>query len=166
MKTETTDMTGLAAGGGMPNPNHAGGLCRARTGGEVYFDATCPLCVSILVQFWDRFRRAGFTFVPLDTPGAAEALGVTGIELNRTMHLRLASGVLLKGVEAWRGLFRAVPWLRPLAGLLGWPGINGLARAGYRWLAANRHCMSGVCGLPKGMAVHQPHRATTFLELP
>lgn len=165
MKTETTDITG-AVGVGTPGANCAGEFAGPRVRGEVFFDATCPLCLSLLARFGDRFCRARFRFVPLDTPGVAEALGVSEAELSRTMHLRLAGGEVLRGVEAWRELCRAVVWLRPLAGLLGWPGINGIARAGYRWLAANRHCLSGVCGLPKGFAVHQPHRATTFLELP
>ena len=165
MKTENTDMTGFV-GAGTLGENRDDELAAARARGEVYFDATCPLCLSLLARFGDRFRRGGFRFVPLDTPGVADTLGVSAAELSRTMHLRLAGGEVLKGVEAWRELFRAVAWLRPLAGLLGWPGLNGLARAGYRWLAANRHCLSGVCGLPKGFAVHQPHRATTFLELP
>ena len=163
MKTETTDITGVV-GVGTPKGNHGVEFAGGR--GEVYFDAACPLCLGLLARFGDRFRRAGFTFVPLNTPGVAEAVGVSEAELNRTMHLRLAGGDVLRDVEAWRELFRAVVWLRPLARLLGWPGLNGLARAGYRWLAANRHCLGGVCGLPKRIAVHQPHRATTFLELP
>ena len=165
MKTETTDKTGVW-GVGMNKDTRDRGLARARNKGEVYFDPVCPLCLGILDRLGDRFRQAGFRFVPLDTPGVADALGVAPAELNRTMHLRLTEGGVHTGVDAWRELFRAVGWLRPLAGLLGWPGINGVARAAYRWRAANRHCLSGVSGLPHGFKVHHPHRATTFLELP
>jgi predicted DCC family thiol-disulfide oxidoreductase YuxK len=165
VKTETTDMIAIV-GIGAPADDRGVKLRGVPGRGEVYFDATCPLCLSLLARFGERFRGAGFTFVPLDTPGVAEAQGVSEAGLGRTMHLRPKGGGVVTGVEAWRELFRAVPWMRALAGLLGWPGINGLARAGYRWLATNRRCLSGVCGLPKGLAVHQPHRATTFLELP
>ena len=105
-------------------------------------------------------------FLPLDTPGVAKGLGVSAAELNRTMHMRLADGRVVMGVEAWRELFRAVAWLRPLAVLLGVPGIHALAGAAYGWLAANRHCLGGACRMARNRLPHPPHRATTFLELP
>ena len=134
--------------------------------GEVFYDAHCPLCVGLLMRLGHTFRRRGFLFLPLDTPGVAKGLGVSAAELNRTMHMRLADGRVVMGVEAWRELFRAVAWLRPLAVLLGVPGIHALAGAAYGWLAANRHCLCGACRMARNRLPHPPHRATTFLELP
>lgn len=134
--------------------------------GEVFYDAHCPFCVWLLMRFGHTFRRRGFLFLPLDTPGVAENLGISPVELNRTMHLRLADGRVVTGVDAWRELFRAVTWLRPLAALLGVPGTYALACAAYRWLAANRHCLGGNCRMAPSRPPHPPHRATTFLELP
>ncbi len=152
MTTETTDNNGAAI---TTEPR-----------GRVFYDATCPLCLRTLERFGPIFRHRGFTFVPLQEVWVAADLGIPAVELRREMKLQLADGRVVGGVDAWIELGRTVWWLLPLAAILTLPGIGALARAGYRWLARNRHCLSGVCGLelPAG---HRPHHAaTTFLELP
>lgn len=152
MTTETTDNNGTAI--------------TTEFRGRVFYDATCPLCLRTLDRFGPIFLRRGFAFVPLQSTWVTADLGITAGELRREMKLQLADGRVVGGVDAWIELGRTVWWLVPGAALLKLPGLGTLARAGYRWLARNRHCLSGVCGLevPAG---HRPHHAaTTFLELP
>lgn len=182
MKAETTERTGAAlnrAGGQGPaggaerrissRPDPAAGkppllpVCRA---GLVFYDAFCPLCLNLLERLGPIFRRRGFEFVPLQEPWVAEALAMTEAEIRREMKLQLADGRIVGGIDAWRELARVVWWLWPVGVLLGVPGVGRLARAGYLWLAGNRYCLSGICGLPARHELRKHHAATTFLELP
>jgi predicted DCC family thiol-disulfide oxidoreductase YuxK len=150
--TETTDNNGVAI--------------TPKQRGRVFYDATCPLCRQSLERLGPIFRRRGFAFVTLQESWVAADLGLTAIELRREMKLQLADGRVVGGVDAWIELGRAVWWLAPGAALLKLPGIGALARAGYRWLARNRHCLSGICGLEMPVGHRPHHAATTFLELP
>lgn len=134
--------------------------------GWVFYDALCPLCLNLLDRVGPVFRLRGFEFVPLQEPWAADTLGVSEAELRREMKLRLGDGRIVGGVDAWCEMGSAVWWLWPVAFLLRLPGIGRLARAACRWLAGNRYCLSGVCGLPTGHKRRIHHAATTFLELP
>ncbi len=182
MNAETTDNTGEAlnrsdrlglAGGAegrlSSRPDPAAGkppLLPAGRAGLVFYDAFCPLCLNLLARVGAIFRRRGFEFVPLQEPWVADALAMTEAEIRREMKLRLADGLIVGGIDAWRELARAVWWLWPVGVLLGVPGVGRLARAAYRWLAGNRHCLSGICGLPARHELRKHHAATTFLELP
>jgi len=112
------------------------------------------------------FERRGFLFRPLQEPWVAPALGVTPDELRREMKLRRQNGQVVGGMEAWRELGRSVWWLWPFVLMSGWPGFRGLADWGYRWIAENRYCLSGVCPLPPVNPPAPHHGSATVLELP
>jgi predicted DCC family thiol-disulfide oxidoreductase YuxK len=113
--------------------------------GWIFFDAECRFCVAHR-QRWGRiFERRGFVWLPLQTPGAAERLGITESQLRAEMWLQLAQGRKYSGVNAWAGLLRHVWWLWPLGLALVVPGLNAIGRASYRWLAKNRQCLGGAC---------------------
>jgi predicted DCC family thiol-disulfide oxidoreductase YuxK len=85
----------------------------------------------------------------LQTPGPAERLGVTDLQLLEEMWLQFADGRTFSGVNAWSLLMRRVRWLWPLGFVLSWPGIHAIARSLYRWTAKNRYCLGGwVTKLP------------------
>ena len=65
------------------------------------------------------------------------------------MNVTFADGRVLGGVDACIVLAEAAGWTAPLGWLARVPGFNQLAWRGYRWLAANRYCLSGQCELPK-----------------
>lgn len=134
--------------------------------GWVFYDGVCPVCLSLVARLGGLFRRRGFAFVPLQEPWVAPALGVAPEELRREMKLRRPDGKLLGGMDAWRELGRSVGWLRPLVWLAGWPGLRGLADAAYRWVAANRSCLSGVCPVPVRRPAGGRHGPVDLLELP
>lgn len=116
--------------------------------GWIFFDAECRFCVAHRLRWGLIFERRGFVWLPLQTPGTAERLGVTESQLREEMWLLLADGRKFGGVNAWSAQLRHVWWLWPLGFLLTWPGFNAAARAFYRWIAKNRHCLGGACAIP------------------
>ena len=129
--------------------------------GWIFFDAECLFCAASRRRWGRIFERRGFLWLPLQTPGTAERLGLTPELLRAEMWLLPAGAPPLSGVDAWIRLMRHVAWLRPLAVVLEAPGLNRLARAVYRWIARHRNCIGGQCRLPPSQPRH-----IAFLELP
>ena len=134
--------------------------------GWVFYDAVCPVCHAVVARLGDAFGRRGFVFVPLQQLWVAPALGLAPSELRREMKLRRGDGRVVGGMEAWRELGASVPWLRPLVFLAGLPGFRSVAAAAYRWVAANRYCLSGVCPAPLTLRGEPHHGPANALELP
>lgn len=136
----------------------------AKMRGWVFYDAECRFCVAGMQRWGGLFARRGFEWLPLQTPGAAERLGVTDEQLLAEMWLQLADGRVFSGVNSWSVLFRSVWWLWPLGVLLAVPGLNAIAAWVYRWIARNRHCLGGTCKIHSHAKAHNRHNS--FLELP
>jgi len=132
--------------------------------GEVFYDADCAICARGAARCGGLFGRHGFRWLPLQTPGTATRTSASEAALRAEMKLRFADGRVIGGADAWAVLFRSVWWLWPLGFLIRLPGVNVLSAAAYRWIARNRHCISGACELPDHPANH--HRHTAFIELP
>jgi predicted DCC family thiol-disulfide oxidoreductase YuxK len=115
--------------------------------GWIFFDAECRFCTAHRLRWGRIFERRGFVWLPMQTPGTAERLGVTDRELQAEMWLQLADGRKFSGVNAWSVQMRYVWWLSPLGVLLGLPGFNTAARVLYRWIAKNRQCLGGACSI-------------------
>lgn len=121
----------------------------AQPQGWIFFDAECRFCVGHRQRWGHLFERRGFVWVPLQTPGTAERLGITEAQLRAEMWLQLADGRKYSGVDAWSAPMRRVWWLWPLGATLALPGFNAVGRALYRWIARHRHCLGGVCSIPR-----------------
>ena len=128
--------------------------------GLIFFDAECRFCVANRLRWGQLFERRGFVWLPLQTSSAAERLGVTERQLREEMWLQLADGRKFSGVKAWGVLTRRVWWLWPLGFVLALPGFNAAARALYRWVANNRHCLGGACTIPSHGKAAPPRRET------
>lgn len=133
--------------------------------GAIYFDADCRFCVANR-QRWGRiFERRGFVWLPLQTPGVAERLGISDQALRAEMWLRLADSRKFGGANAWAVLLRGVWWLWPLGFALALPGFNAVGRGFYRWIAKNRHCLGGACAIPSPKKTKRT-RHTVFCQFP
>jgi predicted DCC family thiol-disulfide oxidoreductase YuxK len=137
----------------------------AHPSGWIFFDAECRFCVASRRRWGRIFERRGFVWLPMQTPGTAERLGIAPEQLMSEVWVLPAGAAPLKGVDAWIGLMRHVWWLKPLAVVLDLPGIQRLAQAGYRWIARNRYCIAGRCQLSP-LQPYKSHRHTAFLEFP
>ena len=133
--------------------------------GWIFFDAECRFCVANRRRWGGIFERRGFVWLPLQTPGTAERLGVTPETLMAEMWVLPVGAPPLNGVNAWLGLMRHVWWLRPVAVVLHLPGIKWLAQVVYRWIARNRYCLADRCRIGPHPLRRQPRHAA-FLELP
>ncbi|MEI2723288.1 MAG: DUF393 domain-containing protein [Verrucomicrobiota bacterium] len=137
--------------------------------GWVFYDGECRFCVLGATRWGGLFARHGFVWLPLQTPGTSERLGMGGAALHEEMKLLHADGRIVGGVAAWAVLFRSVWWLWPFGALLGLPGVRWLGGVGYRWVARNRYCLGGHCEVsspPPADHTHNPPRHRAFFELP
>lgn len=112
----------------------------------VYYDAACPRCIRDRERY-ERVagrRAAGVRWVDV---GAHEAqLRARDIEPREALlalHVEDADGVIHRGLDAYILLMRPVPLLRPLAVVLGLPGIKPLAERLYRRSVRRRLARQG-----------------------
>jgi predicted DCC family thiol-disulfide oxidoreductase YuxK len=144
-------------------------LCKARPvaspAGWIFFDGECRFCVATRRRWGRVFERRGFVWLPLQTPGTAERLGLGPERLMAEMWVLPVGAPPRQGVDAWIGLLPHVWWLKPLAITLRLPGLKHLARRAYRWMARHRYCVASRCRLEPRPATPK-HRHTAFLEFP
>jgi len=132
--------------------------------GEVFYDADCAICRRGAARWGGLFERRGFHWRPMQAPGTAARLDLSDADLRAEMKLRLADGRVVGGMQAWAVLFRSVWSLWPLGVLIGLPGVRTVSDMFYHWIARNRYCISGACGLNHRPATHYRHAA--FFEMP
>ena len=125
----------------------------------VLHDGACPLCsreVALLKRL-DR-GRGRIRFEDIAAPGFDPArYARSHADLMARIHGVLPDGTLVEGVEVFRRAYAAVG-LGWLVAPTRWPGLRGLADAGYRWFARNRLPLTGrseTC-TPERCAVRGP----------
>src|SRR5436189_98213 len=113
--------------------------------GRVLYDGDCAFCVRWL-RFWSPvLRRRGLEVDTLQADWTPEALGMPRDEILRHIRLLTTAGATYAGADAYLYVARRIWWTWPFGVLFSLPGFNLLIWAGYRWFAANRHCVSGYC---------------------
>ena len=115
-------------------------------GPTLIYDGACGLCRQAvdLLRRWDR--EQALRFVPFQDGPAVARFGIALPALAGAMHLVLPDGRVYAGADAAPELLRLFPGKRWLASLFRVPGVLALARRGYAWIAARRHCL--VRGIP------------------
>lgn len=124
----------------MIHPGNGGDL---KNVGWIFYDAECGMCAGTIERCQCLLLRHGLVAVPLQTPHAAERLGVTPARLMAEMHYLTASGVRLGGVDALVAIGRKFTWALPLVALLRVPGMMLVGRWLYKRVAARRYCVAG-----------------------
>jgi predicted DCC family thiol-disulfide oxidoreductase YuxK len=105
----------------------------------IYYDASCPLCMSEMRNLMLRNHEGRVAFVDASPAGFVSPLpGCDRTELMRVIHGRTAEGHVLKGVAALRAVYEAVGLGWVLAPTT-WPGLRQLADVAYPWVARHRH---------------------------
>ena len=114
--------------------------------GWVLYDAECRFCVA-LARRWERaLARRRFQLAPLQTEGARAGLEA-GEELLREMRVVTAQGRVFGGAAAVVELARHFWWAAWLGLVAKLPLCKRALDAGYRWIAARRHCLGGACAV-------------------
>lgn len=110
--------------------------------GRIFYDGECTFCRGWIGRFEAMLRRRGFDLATLQDEGSGEILGVSRDELLTEMRVRTPGGAVLGGADALAYVVGRIGWARPLLLLWRLPGMRRLARAGYRVIAARRHCLA------------------------
>ena len=118
---------------------------------SVYYDSECPLCVrtKIIVTHFNSQNKIAFKTVQFD---AKESLALKNIEtavLLDDIHSVDKKGNVFNGVDTYIQIFSRIWYFYPLSLLLRTPGINGLAKKVYSFVAKNRNterCTEENCG--------------------
>jgi len=114
--------------------------------GWVLYDADCRFCVA-LARRWERaLARRKFQLAPLQTEGDRAGLD-GGAELLREMRVVTAQGRVFGGAAAVVELARHFWWAAWLGMVAKLPLCKRALDAGYRWIAARRHCFGGACAV-------------------
>jgi acetyl esterase len=101
------------------------------------FDGDCQFCLRQVERLRRIDRRGRIETVPFQTADLAR-FGIELTDAEEAMHLVAATGTVWRGAEAARGLFRLLPFARPLVWLLSVPGAMFAAERVYRWVARRR----------------------------
>jgi len=113
--------------------------------GWVLFDGDCRLCVGSARRFAPLLHRHGFELAALQTPWVQERFDLMSGGQPAEMVILTSSGDVFGGADGILQIARRVWWAWPLFAAAKIPGITPLLHVAYRRLAANRHCLGGVC---------------------
>ncbi|MDZ7907174.1 MAG: DUF393 domain-containing protein [Gemmobacter sp.] len=95
----------------------------------VWFDSGCPLCQREIALMRRLDRRGAIRFVDACDPQTICPLGRA--EILARFHAQ-EGGRLLSGAAAFAAMWRAIPLLRPLGLLAGWPPLTPAFEVAYR----------------------------------
>ena len=131
--------------------------------GWVLYDGECPLCMTAAGRYASLLGRHGFLLAPLQASWVQNRLGLIPGEPLVEMKLLADDGRAFGGAEALLQIARRIWWAWPIFAVGRVPGAMRLMQWIYRRVAANRQCLSRVCGL-RTKARH--HGVTSFFEMP
>ncbi len=110
-------------------------MTRPRNQLTVFYDGACPTCVRDRAWYEGLQARTDASVEWVDITGRDAALRELGIDPGaalRELHVMDAAGTIHRELDAYILLMSRVPRLRPLAWLIGLPGIRPLVSWGYR----------------------------------
>jgi predicted DCC family thiol-disulfide oxidoreductase YuxK len=123
----------------------------------VYYDGACHLCSREIEHYRKRDTQGRLKLVDISAPGfVAEAVGLDRVQVQKVMHVRLADGSLVTGLQAFIAIWGVLPGMGRLAKVAQQPLINPLLRGGYLAFAALRpylpkrkrtECADGSCAV-------------------
>lgn len=114
-----------------------------KTRNWVCYDAECALCVRRARRFRALLERHGFLLLPLQSTEVRTVLRLPKSELLAEMRVITSDGEVFGGADALVFLSHVV--CKPLYELTRIPGVKGLLRVGYGFIARNRSCTTGAC---------------------
>lgn len=107
----------------------------------VYYDGACPRCVRDRENYERLAGETGKSVDWVDITGRDEELSRIGIDPQaalRELHVRDAAGEVHRELDAYILLMSRVRVLKPLAWLIGLPGLRQLLSWLYRTLVLRR----------------------------
>jgi len=114
--------------------------------GTIYFDASCGLCSTATRRLRNLVGHR-FAFLPLQTPGVKEMLGLPPDAAFDEIKLLQPDGRILGGVDALLEIIPHIWWLYPVSLICRIPGTRIILNPIYRTIARHRRRISSVCRL-------------------
>lgn len=102
---------------------------------KVFFDGSCKFC-SKEVNFYDRHDKNNkFKWIDLNSKNSdLVKLGISKSELLKSLHIQLHDGRIIKGVNAFRIIWKEYPFLKLISYILDFKIVRIVARPIYRFL--------------------------------
>ncbi len=106
----------------------------SKTSLHVFYDAQCPLCRKERRRYerWSGQHAADIDWLDVsEHESILREKGVDPAMALRSLHIETVQGELVEGIDAYRLLMKRIPWLLPVAWIIGLPGIKPALRAFY-----------------------------------
>lgn len=113
--------------------------------GWLFFDADCKFCTRIARAIAPILARHKLGVAPLQDARVGELLGLSPHELLREIRFLHCDGTHFGGADAVLEVAKEIWWWRPLAWISRIPGMIGVLRSGYHWVAVQRSCAAERC---------------------
>ena len=116
----------------------------------VFYDGECLLCSRVVAWALAHDRHEALRPEPYQSPLAGAMLGDLRARAADELIVWTEHEGVSTGSNAVAAMLARLPGWSFVAALLTWPVVRPVARAGYRWFAANRRWFgSQVCALPR-----------------
>ncbi|MEH6823463.1 MAG: DUF393 domain-containing protein [Motiliproteus sp.] len=112
----------------------------------VYYDGACPRCVRDRNNYQRMAADSSNEVIWFDITGhdnELERLGINPQKALTELHVKTGDGQIISELDAYIVLMARVPWLRPIAWLIGLPVIRPLLARCYHWMVLKRLKQSG-----------------------
>lgn len=108
---------------------------------KIFVDGNCIVC-DTEISHYKKMAPELFEIVDISRPdfNAAE-FGFTAEDVNLKMHLLTPDHQVKTGVDAFAYIWSQMDYYKWASKVIQLPGVNQLAKIGYRIFAANRHLL-------------------------
>jgi len=119
----------------------------APSNGYVLYDGNCGICSNLAARMRGTLERHGFALARLQDGWVAERTGIATDVLVKEFRVLTSDGEVRSAGDAYRYIFRRLPWAWPIYAVAVTPGLKQIFDATYRLVADNRHHISRACRL-------------------
>jgi predicted DCC family thiol-disulfide oxidoreductase YuxK len=112
--------------------------------GTLFFDGACGMCTRSRDLLLRMDRAGNVQTEALQSPGAAERLGITSASLLESVRWLDSSGSVYSGAEAANAALSAAIGNRIPLAVYRIPGIRFIEDVVYRWVVAHRYRFPGT----------------------
>ena len=112
----------------------------------VVYDGDCAFCRRSIAAIQSRDRHNQFAYLPRKTPGLEERYPQLALEdFDSGIRVVGQDGTVHVGADGIHQIASGLPYFRRWAWLYHAPGVHGVTRRMYAWVAANRMKLSRSC---------------------
>ncbi|MBO0866290.1 MAG: DUF393 domain-containing protein [Mycobacterium sp.] len=115
-----------------------------RRSGILFFDGACGMCTRSVELVLRLNRMGNLRAEPLQSPGAAERLGISPSQLLDSVRWLDSSAVVYSGAEAMNAAVSSAIGSRLPLLLYRIPGMRFIQDAIYRWVSTHRYRFPGT----------------------